>query len=239
MSNLTVISVIALDKTLDLMVRSVKKFTHPTPRFIFCDNMNGFNNDRIKELMSADDDYEIVNNRIKPYTSGSIAHALGLNRVFPMVTTEYTAIVESDVAVLSEDWYKIQPDFVMKAARKIDDLHHVCFIIFKTEKLKDIDFGSGEMIQDQSQQPHFDVGNQIRFKVREKQIEQMKFVDCKVNGVLFKDLQCDEFHDQSGKVLATHFGRGSNIGNKVVREGFATTEKQRDAWRALIEDKLK
>lgn len=237
--NLTIISVVALDKTLDLMIRSVKKFTNPAPKFLFCDNMNGYNEERIKSYMSAEDNYTIINNKIKPYTSGSTAHALGLNRVFPMVDTEYTAIVESDVAVLSPNWSKVSSEFTMKAAVKLEDLYHMCLIVFKTEKLKGIDFGSGDNEQTISYQPHFDVGNQIRFKVRPKQIEHMKFIDCKIDGTLFKGLQCDEFHDSQGNVLATHFGRGSNISNKVVRDGFATTEEQRDKWRAIIEDKLK
>lgn len=237
--NLTVISVVALDKTLDLMIKSVKKFTNPAPNFLFCDNMNGYNEERIKSYMDANDNYTIINNKIKPYTSGSTAHGLGLNRVFPIVDTEYTAIVESDVAVLSSNWMNISPEFAIKAAIKLEDLYHMCFIVFKTEKLRGIDFGSGDFEQTTSYQPHFDVGNQIRFKVRPKQVELMKFVDCKTDGTLFKGLQCDEFHDSQGNLLATHFGRGSNIGNKVVRDGFGSTEEQRDKWRNIIEDKLK
>lgn len=236
-NDLTICSVAYNDlKTgvLDLMIKSVICFTDPTPTFVICDNGG---NDLTK--YSDYDNFTIVPHKNHGYC-GSLQHGDALNRVFGLVNTKYTAIVESDCVVLSKDWCKIKRPHKVLAARKDKHLYHVCFLIFETEILRGIDFrpGNNKNRSNRTYKPQEDVGWQINQFVRDEDVDFVDFVDCKTyKAKIFKNLQSDEFH-KNGVVISSHFGRGSNIAGKAIRNGFNHPSKQLDTWKNIVEEIL-
>jgi len=233
---ITICSVAFNDQTTDLfghMVQSVLKFT-PNPKFIVIDNGN---NDL--SAYEGRDNFDI--RPCKANVRGSLQHGISLNvafgydGTFEKIKTEYTAIVESDVVVLRDDWWKTDHD--LKAAIKVDAWHHICLLVGKTSLLQNIDWRPNDSVG-RSFQPHEDVG--FRLSNHAKDVELMHFVDCKgPKAKLFKGLQSDEFHDQNGNVLASHWGRGSNIGGKANRKGFPSHQEQLKKWKAIAQEAIK
>lgn len=243
-SDLTVISVVENDPgLLELMLASVCRFTHPVPKFIICDNTNGSNEERIKKANTVGADIEIVNNA-PSMSGGSMRHGHGLNRIFPLVKTTRTAIIESDCIVLKNDWDKLDmPTYKMLAALKGKQagqpFYHICFMVFSTGILKHgniVDFMPGQESNrfNRTFKPWEDVGWQIRNKVRDDQVKLLTFIDCKSgSGRIFsKDFQSDEFWLDNEPIVA-HFGRGSNLGGKAVRKGFEHPTKQLERWKNI------
>jgi len=250
-NDLTVLTVVENDPgLLELMFRSIKKFTDPMPDVIVCDNTNGKNSKRIRDSVRATKlNVQVVNNA-PPLLGGSNRHSDGLNRIFPMVTTEKTAIIESDCILLCPGWDYIDfPRHKMVAAKKGElagqPFYHVCFMVFSTRLLKHngiIDFRPGQA-GNRSNRPykeHEDVGHKIRDKVRPDEISYVEFRDCKEgNGFFFdKTFQSDEFW-LSGHPIVAHFGRGSNLKGKAIRKGFKHPDKQLEAWKKIAEEVIK
>src|SRR5690606_23885326 len=114
----------------------------------------------------------------------------------------------------------------IKAALKGKELYHVCFLVGKTQLLRAIDWRPAGKIS-RSYQAHEDVGHRLGSAINSKDVEHVNFIDCKgKEAKIFTKLQSDEFHDASGKVLAGHFGRGSNIGGKAIRKNFLSHDQQ-------------
>lgn len=247
-SNLTVLTVVENDPgLLELMIRSVLRFTYPKPKFIICDNGN--NDERIRNAFGEYNNYNIVKNKPN-LLGGSNRHGSGLSKIFPLVDTPKTAIVENDCIVLCKGWDDVAfPDYKMVAAKKGElagqPFYHVCFIVFSTGLLRHdsiIDFRAGQdgNRSNRTYKPHEDVGWAIRKKVRADQVQLLDFIDCKLGtGKYFNDtFQSDEFH-LNGVPLAAHFGRGSNIEGKANRKGFDTPKKQLDRWKEIAESILR
>src|SRR5690242_6141825 len=116
-SDLTILTVVEHDSgTLDLMISSVRKFTQPHPKFIICDNSNG--KAPVLDKYRKDPNITIINNSPK-LSGGSNRHGDGLNKIFSLVDTSRTAIVESDCIVLCNGWDDINfPKYKMVAAKK-------------------------------------------------------------------------------------------------------------------------
>jgi len=237
--NLTVISVVEHDRGLvDLMIKSVEKFTDPVPDFILCDNGD---NGNLVERYAGKSNVMIVKNT-PALSGGSNRHGDGLNKIFPLVKTTRTAIVETDCIVLRKGWDKLEfPTYKMLAAKKGEQagqpFYHVCFMVFSTGLLKHgngIDFRAGKDSTrgNRNYKLWEDVGWQIRDKVRIDQIKLLEFIDCKSgNGKFFnKDFQSDEFW-LDGEPVVAHFGRGSNVAGKAIRKGFEHPEKQLERWK--------
>lgn len=251
-SDLTVLTVVENDDgLLELMVKSVLKFTNPKPNFIICDNTNGKNKDRIKEAFGNYNNYQIVNNN-PILQGGSNRHGDGLNKAFPMADSKYTAILDSDTCVLHKDWYKINSPLPVKATLKIngkngkilEHTYHMCFFVFETDILrkntkKPMDFRPGKdnnRINGQSYDVKYDVGWQICNQITQDRVELLKFRDCKCDGIVFRDIQCDEFHDKNNNIIATHFGRGSNLAGKKEIKDYGTHKQQVERWKDIVNE---
>ena len=145
-SDLTIITVAAYDKGfVDLMVRSVHKFTNPKPNIIICDN--GGNGSVLSKYEAYDNVTVVTNERASKYNKGNKAfrstskrHGIGLNVAFKHVNTKRTAIIEPDCAVLKNGWDKIPDNYEMVACRKgvgAEGEHYYfpCFMVFYTKCL--------------------------------------------------------------------------------------------------------
>lgn len=238
-SNLTVLTVVENDQgVLDLMISSLYKFTDPMPKVIICDNGN---NGTVLSKYRNDPNIQIVKH--KPSMSGgSNRHGEGLNKIFPMVCTPKTAIVESDCILLRKDWDYINPHHKMVAALKGDGLYHICFMVFETELLKGVDFRPGKK-SNRANRPykaHEDVGWQIGKFVKPGQVGLMDFKDCKTGSGFYFDssFQSDELWIGSQPTVA-HLGRGSNLGGKAIRKGFKHPREQLEEWKKKAEEIIK
>jgi hypothetical protein len=244
-SDTTVLTVVANDNGLfDLMIRSVYKFTNPAPQIIVCDQSG--QKGMLKKYEN-DKNITIVTNKPKG-EGGSNRHGEGLNKIFPLVTTKKTAIIESDCILLCKDWDVIDfPRHKVMAAKKYEmngiPFYHVCFIVFSTGLLRhggDIDFRAGRDSTNRSYKPHEDVGWRIYEKVRQDEVGVIDFKDCKEGtGFYFGNtLQSSEFWVGDRPTVA-HFGRGSHIGGKAIRKGFAHPAEQLEEWKKIAEEILK
>lgn len=223
---ITVCSVVYNDLStglFDYMVRSVYKYSDTMPKFIISDN-GGNDLAKYKE-------FNIIKN--KSNLKGSLQHGDSLNKIIKLSTTEYTAIIESDVVVLNKSWDRITQD--LKVAVKVPGFYHVAFLVGKTELLKKIDFRPNGNVN-RSYKVNEDVGFRINSYVDLKNIELLNFVDCKSNkGKLFNsEFQSDEFWSDN-KIISCHFGRGSNIGGKAIRKGFDHPKNQLVKWKAVLD----
>lgn len=239
MSDLTVLTVVENDKgLLDLMVRSLRKFSDTMPNLIICDN--GRNGDVLSKY-DKDSNIKIV--QFNPgVTGGSNRHGYALNRIFPLVKTPKTAIVESDCIVLRNGWDTLESPHRIVASPKSAGLYHVCFMLFETRLLRGVDFRAGKD-GNRANRPYKakeDVGWQVGSFVREDELHAMEFRDCKTGtGKYFDDrFQSDEFW-LDGRPTVAHFGRGSNIGGKAVRKGFKSPKEQLIEWKKKAEEIIK
>lgn len=243
MSDLTVCSVVYNDndtKLFDLMVKSVLKFTDDQPKFIILDN--GKNTlDKYRKM----DNFTVVDGG-NTKSFGSLQHGESLNKIFPLVDTKKTAILESDCIVLRKGWDYIDfPKYKMLAAKKGElagrPYYHACFMVFSTGLLKHngiIDFRPGKKgtRSNRSYKVHEDVCWQISEKINHREVYHAEFRDCKDgNGFFFdKSFQSDEFW-VGGQPTIAHFGRGSNLKGKAIRKGFTNPRTQLKEWKKIAE----
>ena len=101
-------------------IQSIIKFTNPCPKILICENTGNVKS-KACELVPfkiKHKDLIIVKNPLgeKPFNT-SERHGLGLNKLMRMVNTEYTAIIESDICLLSKNWIKLDTSkYDIKAA---------------------------------------------------------------------------------------------------------------------------
>lgn len=246
-NDLTVLTVVENDKgLLDLLVSSIYKFTDPIPKIIVCDQGN---NGMVMSKYKNDRNIKVVSNK-PTMAGGSNRHGEGLSKIFPLVTTQRTAIIESDCLLLRKDWdYLDFPKYKMLAAKKGEiagqAFYHICFMVFSTRLLRHngtVDFRPGKdgKRSNRPYKPHEDVGWQIRNKVRPDEVNLMEFRDCKQGTGFFFDkrFQSDELWS-GGQPTVAHFGRGSNIAGKAVRKGFEHPIKQLEEWKKIAEEILR
>ena len=233
MNDLTIISVVYNDlrtNLFDLMVKSVLRYTYNAPKFIICDN-GGNNLSKYVGLSN----FTIIPNK-NTNLRGSIAHGTALNKIMLLVKSEKTAIIEQDCVVLKEDWDNIGNADIM-AAEKMENIYHMCFMVFRSKLLIGTDFRPGNNVSvSRCFSPKEDVGWKIgNYITSSTIIKKLNFVDCKTDGAkIFKHLQSDEFQDTNGNVIASHFGRGSNISGKAVRKKFKSNLEQLREWKDLV-----
>ena len=239
MGNLTVLTVDENDRgILDLLVSSIYKFTDPVPKIIICDQGG---NENMMSKYRNDPNCTIVSNRPK-LSGGSNRHGDGLNKIFQMVDTDKTAIIESDCILLRKGWDHLAPQHKMIAAPKGKNLYHVCFLLFLTKALKGVDFRAGKDKNraNRPYKPHEDVGWQIGTVVDKKDVGLMEFKDCKTGAGFYFDssFQSDELW-VGGQPTIAHFGRGSNIGGKAIRKGFTHPQEQLKEWKKIAEEVIR
>lgn len=248
MIDLTVVTVVENDAgLLDLMIRSVQKFTDPHPHFIVCDNGgNGDVLDKYRDLPN----FDIFSHK-PSLQGGSNRHGEGLNAAFERVTSSRFAVIESDCIVLKNGWddvgfpkYKLLASKKDSASKPGRPIYHACFMVGSTRLLNHngtIDFRPGKdgNRSNRSYKPHEDVGWQLYDKIKigvssGQGVRPLKFVDCKSGEGQYFDsrFQSDEFW-LDGTAVAAHFGRGSNIGGKRVRKGFKHPSEQLVEWKKI------
>jgi hypothetical protein len=237
MSDLTVITVVENDRgLLDLMIKSVRRFTTPAPKFMICDNGGS---EKVLSIYKDDPDVTIVPHKPK-MTGGSNRHGEGLNTLIKLVQTKRTAIIESDCIVLCDGWDKTSASMLAAPKGKHDDrvYYHACFMVFYTDNLRFTDFraGTAKDRANRTYQPHEDVAWQVKAMC---EVESLEFIDCKSGrGQYFgANFQSDEFW-RDGKPTVAHFGRGSNIGGKAVRKGFKHPQEQLKDWKQVVQELL-
>lgn len=234
MSDLTIVTVTENDLgILDLMVKSVIKFTKPMPNFVICNNGNSPSIEKYRNKKN----FTIID--FKPSMSGgSNRHGEALNKALSIVQTNKTAILESDCVVLRSGWDTI-PDnknvlASIKGNTKLGPFYHVCYLVFKTKVLQNMDFrpGNDNNRGNRNYKPNEDVGAKTASYLDHSVVALADFVDCKTgHGEFFDErFQSDEFW-RNGKAYVAHFGRGSNIAGKAVRKGFDHPKTQLELWK--------
>jgi hypothetical protein len=243
-SDLTILTVVENDCGIfDLLISSIYKFTDPVPNIIVCNHGN--NGNVLSKYVN--DPNMIIVDHTPTMGGGSNRHGEGLNKIFPLVDTKKTAIIESDCILLRKHWdYVDFPQHRMIAAKKGElagaPYYHICFMVFSTAIMKHggiIDFRPGQdgNRANRPYKPHEDVGWRIRDKVRPDEVGLMEFKDCKTGAGLYFDsrFQSDELWIGTQPTVA-HFGRGSNIGGKAIRKGFKHPKDQLIEWKKIAED---
>lgn len=217
-NNLTVVSVINKnDKThlAETMHKSIIKHTAFKPKFIFADNGES------KSIYTIDKDIKIVKPKTKPIKNNtSDYHGIGLNAIIPLVDTDYTAIIENDAAVLDDAWLDPLVGFDVAAAKKgtIDqlDYHFVCFVLFKTELFRDINWRPSPVRNKSGQ--YSDTGWEMEEKIKSMSLSVADIRSVRKNKQILAgkrfDYKTQEF-EWSGKTIAAHLFRGSDMGRRA------------------------
>lgn len=250
MSNLTIITVAANDgksRLAEFMVRSVLKFTKPRPKLIICNNGDCHN----FITKYADKAWARVVNSSNIQEDSSSTHGFGLNKIFPLVQTEFTAIIEPDCVVLNNDWDKFDTTkYDMRAPLKgygsdNKKYYHPCFMVFKTESLRGIDFMSGTkgdergIIREASN--YSDVAWRVANFIDSDRVEEL-FVRRCADGATryFRHIALEyktcEFWLNDTPVAA-HFYRGSDPSRRAT-VGNIAYGAQRAVWKSIVDEIL-
>ena len=261
-SDLTIITVAANESGfLDLMIKSVHAFTYPKPNIIICDNGN--NGSYLKKYEQYDNVVVIKNKRArkfkmnKQFLNTSTRHGLGLNVIFKLVTTKYTAIIEPDCVVLNYGWDNIPDGYQMNACKKGtgiggENYYYPCFMIFYTEYLnyngrmsflsnnrpegvgKGIPIVKNEMGKFKR---YSDVGWQVYTKIPNDKVNILKFArwNNKASKRFYKKFshKTNVFIDQNNDIVAAHFWRGSEISRRKDYRGLSVAG-QKGMWFSVV-----
>jgi len=223
MTNLTVISVVANNSGIvDYMINSIYKFTDPKPRIILCDNGNNGNTlDKYRD----DDNIVIIKN--DPTDKGESAkHARGLNKIFPLVKTEKTAIFDSDCMVLKSGWDQISAGFNMLTAEPAlkagEPFYYVCFMVFYTKMLEGINFMPSKDRRYMKPRKGYDTGWEVTEKTNPEEVERLSIRACwaGTTKIFDKSFNYKSFELwRNDEPLVAHLGHGSSKNRKQHNTG--------------------
>jgi len=198
--DLTVVSVCQNDRgLLALMVDSVRKLTPFYVPIVIVNN--GGSKKTIDRILKKHPDVKIIDNKSRS-KSTSYRHGDGLNVAMSQVKTEYTAIIESDCAVVSPTWYEFDTAkydlSVAPKGKKDIDYWYVFFMIFKTQLFKGMDW------KPLAQKPKYgDTGWRMFYHVDKNRIDNL--ITKSISH--YKSVAVH----RSNEVIAVHFGRGSDL----------------------------
>jgi len=154
----------------------------------------------------------------------------------PLVKTNYTAIVESDCVVLRDDWFDFDiKKYDMTASLKVkefgEEQYHVCFLIFKTEILKGMDWKPIKELQ--PIKFWRDTGFRI-FSCIGGRTDRIQYLNIKNNkkAKIFKhgfEYKSFEIYKDDGMPIAAHFGRGSDLSRRPTNK-LGTAKYQKREW---------
>ena len=143
------------------------------------------------------------------FTPGSNQHAAGLNAAMKKVTTEHVLILDLDCVVLSNKWWS--PKITVLGGRKPAGANtmHMAFLCGRTEIFKSYDF----MPKSPRPTADTDVGSELGLLNAD-----LEFRNCKKGGCKHfdKTYQVQEIYYRN-KLIACHYGRGSNLSGKVQK----------------------
>lgn len=240
MNDLTVLSVVENDRGLiDLMIRSVKKYTDSCPKIILCDQGH---NGSLLDKYSGDLNIKIVKNT-PALNGGSNRHGSGIMKLMPLVGTTKVAIIESDCIVLQKGWDDLADKSII-ASCKAKQLYHVCYLVANTNLIRGVDFrpGTDKTRSNRPYKASEDVGWRLKQVINPLDVRWAEFVDCKTGkGKYFgSNFQSDEFWLDGWPVVA-HYGRGSFLQGKRDRRnyGFKSNQEQLKDWIKTAEGLLR
>jgi hypothetical protein len=240
--SVTILTVVHHDSGLiKYMIDSVHKFSKDVPKIIICDN--GGNKKFLEEYRQYKN-ITIVKNKPKSKDAANI-HGESLDKIFGMVKTKYTVIMDSDCVVLSDKWNQFDDKYKAITAKKGSkggvNKHHFCFVMFKTEDFKGISFRP--IHSRKYKKLPWDTGCVMSQKIHDEKliVENLKVVgctsgDCKVFDDRFPksfELWRDE------KPIVAHFVAGSNLSRRRVNKYGHGGTKQFNDWKKIIVDYIK
>lgn len=240
MIDITVLTVVHKDSGLvKYLIDSLKKYSDILPKIIVCDN--GGNKQYLDEYMG---EITIVKNKPKSKDGANI-HGESINKIFKMVSSKYTLIIDSDCVVLSDDWCKFDKKYKFISAKKGAkggiDKHHFCFTLFETEIFRNIDFRP--VHSRQKQKRPWDTGCMVSQKVHDEKIpkEYLEVVGCTSgNCKIFGDRYPKAFELWRNKEpIVAHFGAGSDLLRRRINKYNEGYGKQLSDWKKTIEEYFK
>jgi hypothetical protein len=230
-ADITTLTVVENDSGLvRYAINSIKRFTSPLPAQIIIAH-NG-NSDMFLQEFRVDPRIVIVENPLdKSITHSSDRHGIGINKIMPLVKTKYTAIIESDLILLSDVWWHLDDSFDMKASQKsgaewnyeVKDINYwfMCFVLFKTELFSGINWSTSKLRPFNVHPTIYnDSGWEMAGEVDRKQarIKELEYVKCKVGGktkVFTKEFAYKSFELwENNEPICAHFYRGSDISRR-------------------------
>ncbi|TBR15800.1 glycosyltransferase [bacterium] len=226
MSADTLISVLLTNyNTIDfikLNLYALQKLTQNKYRVLINDNGSGKTDIAELERIAKNNDNVFVNFRKSGYNQASYAHAEALDMLIGMVDTKYTVVLDSDCVFLRRGWDDLlinelndevkivgTPMPKGRGGNKPYDFPLQFAVLFDTKTYKDLnitckprDIANGEDTC-WEWKPKF-TGKGFKGKVFTANSTR----DFKQGP--FRDLICVEYYTSDNKLIASHFGRGSN-----------------------------
>lgn len=225
--DITTLTVVERDNGLiKYTINSIRKFTNPIPQIIIAHN--GSSEKYLKEFKS-DNNILIIENPISlQVRNTSNRHGLGLNKIMPLVKTKYTAIIESDVMLLSNKWWQMDDSYDFKACQKrglessLKDINYwfMCFVLFRTDLFKNINWCmSPNRPQHVNPLIYNDCGWEMAEEVDKNnaKIKSLEYVKCgsgktKIFDKSFNYLSFELWEDK--EPICAHLYRGSDLNRR-------------------------
>ena len=234
--DITVITVAQNDSGLVRhMIDSVNLHSKANPKIIVCDNGG---NKKLFDKYQEDDNVVIVKNKPKSKDAANI-HGECLDKIFKMVDTKYTAIMDSDCVILSDDWATVDSKYKVVTAKKgvrTIDKHYFCFVVFETKSLTGTSFKPVHSRKDK--ELPWDTGCMVSQKIYDDSIpiENLLVIKCASgDGKIFEDRFPKSFELWRGDdPIVAHFGAGSDLPRRRINKYGEGYPKQLKDWNAAI-----
>lgn len=236
--DITIITVVQNDSGLIVhMIDSVYRYSKSKPKIIICDNGG---NKHFLNKYALDANVTIVKNKPKAKDAAN-KHGEGIDKIFQMVDTKYTVIMDSDCVILGEKWQEFDKNkYKVVTAKKGSkggiDKHHFCFVMFETDIFKGISFKP--VHSRQSRRLPWDTGCMMSQKIYDENIpiENLKVVGCDSgNGKVFEDRFPKSFELwRNDEPIVAHFGAGSDLMRRRVNKYGEGYPKQFSDWKATV-----
>lgn len=238
--SITVITVAQNDSGLVRhMIDSVNLHSKVNPKIIVCDNGG---NKKFLDKYKSDSSIRIVKNKPKSRDAANI-HGECLDKIFPMVDTKYTAIMDSDCVILSDDWATVDSKYRIVTAKKgvkTIDKHYFCFVVFETAALIGTSFRPVHARKDKKLP--WDTGCMVSQKIYDNNIpiENLSVVKCGTgDGKVFGDRFPKSFELWRGDdPIVAHFGAGSDLPRRRTNKYGEGYPKQLKEWNTAISQHL-
>jgi len=235
--DITVLTVVQNDSGLvQYMLDSINIYSKDKPKIIVCDNGG---NKKFLDKYISHKNIKIVKNKPLSKDAANI-HGECLDKIFKMVDTKYTAIMDSDCVILSNRWsefdtskYKI---VTAKKGVKTIDKHYFCFVLAETNAIKGVSFRP--VHSRKNNKLPWDTGCMISQKIHDEKIpiENLNVVGCVGgNGKIFTDRFPKSFELWRGdEPLVAHFGAGSDLLRRRINKYGEGYPKQLSDWKTAI-----
>lgn len=213
---------------IELSLFALKNLTKRTYQVFIMDN--GSEQGDYESLLRASEGHDnvFIEKRDKEFDSASLEHGTALNLLIKKVDTPYFSILDADAIWLKKDWDEILINRMNKEVKVIgtqapagkpQDFPLMFAILFKTESFlkANIDF----------RPENIGLRQDTGFEIREKYLKlgfkginiEMQNTRTYKNGP-FAELICAEYYLEGlNGVFASHFGRGSTLGENKYSKG--------------------